>query len=125
MTTPTYQNWERFWQMHITEDFRSALAKAGKENCGAIRVLDEVREFYSALASDTGNAVMPDTLNTIYTRIANHLSVSHDLPELDPNEVTEEEYEDLSPVFDALYEAMPQAFVEMVAKAISSNSHEN
>lgn len=125
MTTTTYRNWERFWQMHLTPEYREAMHSDNRDECGSLESIDVLRGFFSALAGKDGDAEMPPSLCNVYCHLATHLSVVHDLPELDENNVTEEQFSDLNPVFDALYDAMPKGFVVMVASALTADISEN
>lgn len=118
MKPPTYRNWERFWTLHLTEEFRQSVACQKDGACKAVDIVDGMRSFYAALAGDENvDAVMPPTLSKLYCRLVQHLSYAHGLPELDENKLSKEELADLSPVFDALFEEFPSELLALVEAA--------
>jgi hypothetical protein len=115
MTIPTYRNWERFWELHLTPQFRSAdLLSPAHSECTAIESLDSLRGFFSALAGSTGDAPVAVSVNAVYVNIANHLAANHALELHEESGYTDDDLANLAPVIDQLYDSVTPGILILV-----------
>lgn len=104
---PTYRQWEKFWNLHITPEFRRADALINDEDdCHALGSLDRMREFFASLAGPTGDAVMNGAINKLYITLANHLASCHEFDMREDYEYTDADMEEMQPVIRQLVESM-------------------
>lgn len=117
---PSYRNWELFWDLHLTPEFRDVDTRtAHRRECNALETLDALRGFFSALAGPTGDAPVPVSVNALYVSIANHLSANHDFDMRDESEYSTDDLEEIAPVIDQLYASMTNSILVMVRGTLS------
>lgn len=103
---PTYRQWEKFWDLHITPEFRRIDALTNDEDdCHAIGSLDRLREFFAALAGETGDAVMSPALNKLFVTVANHLAWAHEFDMRPDEEYSEADLAEMQPVIAQLIDS--------------------
>lgn len=99
---PRYRDWEWFWDLHLTPEFRETNACVN-DNCHALASLDALREFFAALAGPTADAQVPVSVNNMYVHIANHLGSLHGFDLRDESEYDEGDLAHMDTVIEQLY----------------------
>jgi hypothetical protein len=115
---PLYSDWEYFWDLHLTEEFRNSYTLAQQIAlfpCRCMATLDDLREFFHELAGINGNARIAVSVNTTYINLFNHLAAYHGLP--DP-EFRAADRKHVGPVFDAIMSEAPDAVITVVRDAL-------
>lgn len=117
---PSFRNWERFWDLHLTPEFRDADAHTASErDCNALESLDSLRGFFSALAGPTGDAPVPVSVNAVFVQIANHLASNHEFDMRDESEYSDTDFSEIAPVIDQLYASMTSGILVMVRSTLN------
>lgn len=118
---PTYRQWEFYWNLHITGDFRSAAHDEHEKSahCGALRNLDSMRDFHTILTlDDVIDAEMPPALNYYFVQIAAHFVTEHDsFPDLS-NTLTEDEAERIAPVVDTILHVVENEYLQKILGSV-------
>lgn len=125
MRMPTYREWEKFWDLHVTPEFRDIDARTNvDENCNALSSLDSLRGFFSSLAGVAGDATVPESVNAVYVGIANHLAGNHEFDMMDEDEYEDGDLDTIRPVIDQLFASLAKLpMLVMVRRVVDDERH--
>jgi hypothetical protein len=127
-TTPSYRQWDLFWSIVLTEQFRADYnGDHGSLNCGSLQMLDEFRDFFARIVcvgnADAESAPVPVVLHKMWCRVAAHFITGHDEFADEISGISDEEFEHITPVIEAinaeLMGLLPDELINMVRSVLS------
>lgn len=80
MYPPTFADWDVFWSLHLTSEYRAKIETDHNGPCETLAAFDELMDFLRALNVGGGDVTTPDVLNRSFASVASHLMSMHGFP---------------------------------------------